>query len=241
VEVRQHFRAFLDSLMAKLRLARGVAPEFWVADVPQREAFLRLCRADRPALFGTMHVGYADLMGASLSQFGRQIHMLRLRVGNSLDTELIEKHFSGAVRFVWVNEPEQYLWQLKQVMEAGHTVAMQCDRLEFGSKREAFDFLGARRWFPFTLYYLAHLYQRPVAFAFAVPTGPGRVEVVPSQVLEPQASRKAALEAGRTHFQGVLNLLETILRDHPYVWFNFLPLNEEAPVAPNSTPTATAG
>ncbi|MDP0501358.1 MAG: hypothetical protein Q7P63_14790 [Verrucomicrobiota bacterium JB022] len=227
-EIDAHFRAFVDSLMAKLRLGRGLRPHFAVADVPEKEGFLRLCRTDRPALFGTMHVGHCDLMGASLSEFGRQIHMLRLRVGNSLDTDLIERHFGQDVRFIWVNEPSQYLWELKQTMEAGHTVALQADRLEFGSKRAAFDFLGARRWFPFTLYYLAHLYQRPVAFAFAVPLGPDRVQVVPSAVLEPQASRAAALEAGREHFQSVLRLLESILRGHPYIWFNFLPLNEQA-------------
>jgi predicted LPLAT superfamily acyltransferase len=35
----------------------------------------------------------------------------------------------------------------------------------------------------------------------------------------------------RAHFQTVLSQLETLVRQHPYLWFNFLPLNPEAPVA----------
>ncbi len=45
---------------------------------------------------------------------------------------------------------------------------------------------------------------------------------------DPQASREANLETARIHFQGVLNQLEALVRKHPYLWFNYIPLNPEA-------------
>ena len=36
------------------------------------------------------------------------------------------------------------------------------------------------------------------------------------------------ISAARLHFQAVLANLETMVRAHPFLWFNFLPLNPEA-------------
>jgi hypothetical protein len=45
-------------------------------------------------------------------------------------------------------------------------------------------------------------------------------------------SRAANLERAREHFQGVLTHLESLVRQYPMLWLNFLPLN---PVAQPST------
>jgi predicted LPLAT superfamily acyltransferase len=48
---------------------------------------------------------------------------------------------------------------------------------------------------------------------------------------DPAGSREANTSAARQHFQAVLTQLETLVRQHPFLWFNFLPLNPEAPAA----------
>lgn len=229
----RHFLALTDSLVYKLQIGRDPKiANFRLPDSGADESFMALLESGRPALFGTFHVGHSDLLGCMLSGFGRRIRMVRERVGNAHDLEVLERVFGESVEFVWINEGDSMLFALKSVAEDGVSLALQCDREEHGSRHRAFEFLGARRRFPVTIYHLAFLFQMPVAFSFGIPGEGGRTEVVCSDVFEPEgASKREVLEAGYAHFQRVLDLLEAVLYAHPYVWFNFLPLNTEAPDA----------
>jgi predicted LPLAT superfamily acyltransferase len=73
-----------------------------------------------------------------------------------------------------------------------------------------------------TIYHLSHLFRMPVAFSIGVPMADGCTEVHCSEIFEPpEGGRQEVLEAGYAHFQRVLEMLEGILRQQPYVWFNF--------------------
>ncbi|MBI3885562.1 MAG: hypothetical protein HY302_07515 [Opitutae bacterium] len=225
------FFAFTESLMLKLRTARGV-PVRGELEPENAAAFDTLVQSGRPALFGTFHFGDSDLLGYLLGARGRRVAIVRLRVGNSTDTELLGRRFAGHVSFLWVNQPANLLFELKAALEAGESLAMKCDRLEFSAKAEPFQFLGARRLFPFTIYHLAVLFGRPVVFCLAWPGADRdqlRVRASPVFTPDPAADRAANLQAARAHFQGVLGQLETLVRQYPLLWFNFLPLNPESP------------
>lgn len=233
VEVWRHFFAFTDFLMLKLRAGCGTEVGC-VLDPANAPAFEALVRSDQPALFGTFHFGGSDLLGYLLGERGRRVSILRLRVGNSADTHLLGRRFAGKVSFLWVNDPAHLLFNLKAAIEAGDSLALKCDRPEFSAKTEPFHFLGARRMFPFTIYHLALLFDRPVVFCTAVPEeGKEELRVFASTVFtpDPTAGRAANTRAAREHFQAVLTQLETLVRRHPFLWFNFIPLNPEAPAA----------
>lgn len=234
LEVWRHFFAFTDSLMLKLRAGRGV-PVRCTLEPAHAAEFESLVASDRPALFGTFHFGGSDLLGYLLGDRGRRISILRLRVGNSDDTRLLGQRFGDRVSFLWINDPGNLLFNLKSALEAGVSLALKCDRLEFSAKTEAFHFLGARREFPFTIYHLALLFDRPVVFCVAVPAAPAdELRVFSSSVFTPDPSlpRAGNLTAAREHFQAVLTQLDALVRAHPLLWFNFLPLNPALP-APN--------
>ncbi len=233
-EVWRHFHSFADVLLLTLRAGRGAAVRCVLA--PENEAaFESLVRSDRPALFGTFHFGGSDLLGYLLSERGRRVSILRLQVGNSTDTRWLGARFGEQVSFLWVNDPAHLLFDLKAAIESGESLALKCDRLEFSAKNEPFRFLGAPRLFPFTVYHLAVMFDRPVVFCTAVPEcGSDTLHVVSSPVFIPNAAadRPTNLRAAREHFQGVLTQLEALVVQHPYLWFNFLPLNPEASAAP---------
>lgn len=235
VEIWRHFFTFAKFLMLKLRAGRGAGVKCTLE--PENAAtFEALVRSDRPALFGTFHFGGSDLLGYLLSELGRRVSIIRLRVGNSNDTRLLGARFAGHVSFVWVNDPAHLIFDLKTAIEAGESLALQCDRMEFTAKTEPFHFLGAHRQFPFTIYQLGILFDRPVVFCLAVPGAAEltlRVTASPVFTPDPVAGRAANLCAARKHFQAVLAQLEILVRGHPYLWFNFLPLN---PVVPAATP-----
>lgn len=226
VDLWRHFLAFIESLLLNLRAGEG-APLRCEVEAPHRETFEALLGSDRPALFGTFHFGCSDLLGYLLADRGRRVSILRLRVGNSHDTRLLGRRFGDRVSFLWVNDPQSLIFELKDALDAGVTLAMKCDRLEFSAKAEAFRFLGAERRFPFTIYHLAVLFDRPLVFCTALPgTEDLTLRLRASPVFAPDraAGREASLQAARVHFQGVLADLETKLREHPHQWFNFLPL-----------------
>lgn len=229
----RHFLALTDSLVYKLRIGRdpGIV-DFRLSEKGDGEGFLKLVKSDAPALFGTFHVGHSDLLGCMLAGFDRRVRMVRERVGNAHDLEVLERVFGESVEFVWINEGDSMLFALKSVAEDGVSLALQCDREEHGSRHKYFDFLGARRRFPVTIYHLAFLFKMPVAFSFGIPVGGDTTEVVCSEVFKPEGGNKRdVLEAGYVHFQSVLSMLEEVLHEHPFAWFNFLPLNSEGPDA----------
>jgi predicted LPLAT superfamily acyltransferase len=160
-------------------------------------------------------------------------------VGNSTDTMLLGRRYAEQVSVLWINDPARLLLSLKEVIEAGGSLALKCDRLEHTAKAEPFHFLGAHRLFPFTIYHLAILFDRPVVFCTAVPGGGVdslRVYSSPVFTRDPAVGRAANTEKARQHFQAVLNQLETLVRQHPYQWFNFLPLNPVAPAVHRAAP-----
>jgi predicted LPLAT superfamily acyltransferase len=231
LDVWRHFFTYLDFLLLRLRVAGGEPPRCTL-DPENAADFEALMQSADPALFGTFHFGHSDLIGFALANRGRRVAMIRLRVTNSEDTQMLERQFGGAVSFIWVNDPENLLFTMKAAIERGDSLAMQCDRL-YSSRAEAFEFLGARRQFPFTIYHLAVMFGRPVVFCVGLPDGRGGTRILSWPVFRPDAAtdREENFRRARVHFQAVLTRLETLVRQHPTHWFNFLPLNPEVPNA----------
>jgi predicted LPLAT superfamily acyltransferase len=234
VEVWRHFYAFTDVLVLKLRAARG-SPVRCVLVDDNAAGFDQLLAAGRAALFGSFHFGGSDLLGYLLSDRGRHVTLIRLKMGNSPDTEWLGARFAQQVSFLWVNDPASLMFALKAAIESGESLALKCDRLEYSARSEPFEFLGARRLFPFTIYHLALMFDRPVVFCTAVPdTLNSELQVHASPVFTPNPAwdRATNTQAARQHFQSVLSQLETLVRRHPSLWFNFLPLNPAVPAGP---------
>jgi predicted LPLAT superfamily acyltransferase len=231
-EIWGHFYSYSKFLVLKLRVARGL-PHRDRLDPAHAGDFEALMKTGKPAFFGAFHFGQSDLLGYFLGEhFRRHVFMVRLRIGNAADTAQLGRLFGRWITFIWVNQPEDLLFALKDAVASGGSLAMQCDRLEFAAKTECFEFLGARRRFPFTIYHLAVIFDRPVIFCFGLP-GAARDETVlhssPIFVPDRALGRDANLQRAREHFQVVVTHLETLVRRYPQLWLNFLPLNPAEP------------
>lgn len=223
--------------MLRLRLANGRLVPCDYA--PDAAAFVDWIARGGPMLLGTMHVGLSDMLGYQLGGFAPgPVHIVRERVGNSHDTDALGARFGEHVRFIWVNEQTDLLFAIKEAASADSVIALQCDRIEHSSRNEAFEFLGARRLFPFTIYHLALIFQRPVILCVGVACekSGSRLHASPRFERRPGETKADALARAREHFQDFLRLLESLLRDDPYCWFNFLPLNPPAAASPPSAP-----
>lgn len=221
----RHFFSVCEALMLRLRVAHGLAHRCTLE--PGAEDFRAWLASERPVFLGSFHVGDSDLTGFMLAaQERRRVHLVRLRVGNSHDTDAMGKRFGDLLKFMWVNDPGELLFALKDAAAGRDAIALQCDRADFSSRSEPFDFLGAPRLFPFAIYHLALIFERPVLLSFGAPAGANLSVVYASPVFEALAgeSRTAALERARAHFQAFLRRVEAHLRANPYQWLNFRPL-----------------
>jgi len=234
IDVWRHFFAFAQALMVKLRFAEG--RPYRCSSGADCSPFLDLMASGQPAFLGTFHFGHSDLLGFVLGQFNRRVCMIRLRMENSRDTERLAKRFGAAVTYLWINEPENLLFSLKEAVESGASIALKCDRPDYSAKLESFEFLGRQRLFPFTIYHLSLLFRRPVVFCVSVPHGRDESMVYSSPVFTPkEASKDENLVRARAHFQSFLALVESLLRRDPFLWANFTPLNPPAAGAPKMT------
>jgi predicted LPLAT superfamily acyltransferase len=235
-EVWRHFFAFEEFFMLELRVAAG-RPHHCVL-APDAHDIRAWLEADQPALLGTFHLGHSDLAGFLLGgNKHHRVFMIRQRVSNSHDTESLGALFGEWVAFIWVNEADNLLFALKDAVAAGGSIAMKCDRVEFSAKTEVFNFLGAPRVFPFTIYHLALIFGLPVVLSVGVPGGPGEsvLHAAPLFAPDPAAARSAELARARAHFQAFLSQVEALLRADPFLWFNFTPLNPVAPARRTDT------
>ena len=224
-DVHRHFFAVCEALMLRLRVANG-HPHLCLLERGAGD-FSGWLKSERPVFLGTFHIGNSDLTGFMLvGQENKRVHLVRLRVGNSHDTEALASRFGDRLRFVWVNGPGELLFALKEAAGGKDAVALQCDRPDHSARTEDFDFLGARRVFPFTIYHLALIFGRPVLLSFGVPLGPDRSVVHASPAFEPVEGepRDVALDRARRHFQEFLRRVEAHLRANPFQWLNFIPL-----------------
>ena len=156
---------------------------------------------------------------------------------NSRDTHRLASRFGKSVNFIWVNDPNNLLFAVKQAAESGESIAMKCDRPEHSSKLETFYFLGEQRLFPFTIYHLAILFQLPVVFCVGIPSRPDESTLHGSHVFEPTTgSKEENLARGRAHFQSILTHLESLIRADPFLWFNFTALPPKVEVASTYAP-----
>ena len=225
-EVFRHFFTFEEALMLKLRIANG--RQIPCRYAPGSDDFREWIEKGGPVLLGSMHVGVSDMLGFQIgSMHQRQVFLVRHRVENSHDTEEMASRYGRFVKYIWVNNPGDMLFALKEAASTQHAIAMLCDRLDHSSKTEVFWFLGKKRRFPFTIYHLALIFRRPVLLSIGTRSAAGHSVLHASprfEVLEGEP-RDQALGRAREHFQVFLRQVEELLRQDPYVWFNFIPLN----------------
>ena len=229
MDLWRHMRAYTEYLIMRLGVCNGEEPQvrFAAGEGDELRAFLT---AGKAALYGTMHMGHSDMLGFYLTRLGGRVCMIRKKVGNSEDVDRLAERYGAGVSFIWINDWSRLVLAMNDALREGKSLALQCDRPEYSSKKEGFEFFGERRLFPFTIYHLAIMHGLPVVMSFAVPAedAPNVTEVHVLPLFQPKPGpehREENFAAARAHFQSFLSRMELQLRRTPFLWFNFTPLN----------------
>jgi len=192
----------------------------------------------------------AILLGAHLGSFealramARDTNMPIAALGYFDNTEMLNRELDRAGanrthRFVrMVPGSLQHLFEVKELIEQGHAVALLGDRC-LGERGTEVEFLGAPARFPIGPYAMAAALECPIFITLGLHFPPNRYELY----LEPFMARVPKRREDKTALdrcaQQFARRLEHYCRRAPDNWFNFYDFWEAAAVFPESSKLAS--
>jgi hypothetical protein len=207
-----------DSLM--LSSAPAAAPRCaarWRRRTPRRSR--RWCAPDRPALFGTFHFGGSDLLGYLLSERGRRVSIIRLRVGNSDRHAPARRAVCRAGLVSLDQRPRQPALRFEGGDRGRRIAGAEVRPAGVQRERPSRSISSARAACsrsPSTTWPSCSTGRWCSARRCRIGREDGlRVFASPVFTPDPAADREANTWAARGHFQAVLTQLETLVRQHP--------------------------
>lgn len=190
----------------------------------------------------TAHVGNWDFAGAMLrGQLKAPLSIVAYENEAAAIQKLLDRpqqHFR--VNVLKVGGGELGALDILRALREGHMVAMQGDRT-LDERVAVVDFFGAPAAFPVGPFVMAALSGAPMIATFSVQEGKSghyRMKAFPPQTYRFERGRGRD-EQLRDWVQDYARKMESLLREHPYQWFNFYdfwavhrPSAIEAPAAP---------
>ena len=191
----------------------------------EAEPVVPLLRGERP-LDLVLNVRAAAICSAACVAHPTSLNALR-RAGESTICLVQAARRHCWLCFVWVNEPSEMLFALKEAPGGAGTLALQCDRPQHSSRSEHLSFSapGAVSRSRSTTFRASS--SAPSSSHSAAPSGHYGVRrfSLHPRLSRPPGSRSLTPPAlARGHFQSFLFAVESYLRSHPYQWLSLLPL-----------------
>ncbi len=219
----RHVFAFGTSLIDRFAFLLGRGDIFRYTCIGE-ETIAALATSGQGAILLSAHVGNWELAGNLLrDRIDCPINIVTLDNENEAVRKVLEtatKHRRINVLRLSSNQTDITV-QIARALQAGEFVCLHGDRTVHQRSRKI-DFLGAPAEFPIGPYALSSIFNSPILPVFVVKTGwrTYRMEAFDPIVLDRIPSEKRdtkILEAAKKFSE----LLESVVRAHPYEWHNF--------------------
>ncbi|MBB5017440.1 putative LPLAT superfamily acyltransferase [Chitinivorax tropicus] len=223
--VIQHFIAFAEAILDKLRVWGGQLPPEYVT-IHNREVLFKQLATGQGGVIITAHIGNVELC-RMMSQRNHQVKLTVLvhtKHAAAFNRLLAELNPNSQLNLLQVTDmtPDMAM-RLSERVQRGEFVVIAADRVPVSpNPRVAYaDFLGARAPFPIGPYVLANALQCPVYLVVGL-ARQGRYhihfELFSEQIKLPRGQREQALATQAQHYA---ERLEHYCRLAPLQWFNF--------------------
>jgi predicted LPLAT superfamily acyltransferase len=221
--VYRHLLCFAQCALDRLYFLSGDMKRFQIRRREGHEYLADLSARKQGAILLGAHVGSFEAARAlERSSDDVSIHALGY-FGNArmLNRELDRAGDNSNRQFVSLQPGElQHLFQVKELIEAGHLVAMLGDRSTGGQSVEV-EFLGGRARFPIGPYAMAAALQCPVLLTIGLYFSPNSYEVYCEPFMTRVPKRREDPEGFVKCAQAFAQRLELYCRRAPNNWFNF--------------------
>jgi predicted LPLAT superfamily acyltransferase len=188
----------------------------------EREAEILALLEQKPVIFLMSHVGYWEVAMAGSARFNKQLNVL---VNRTFDKDKRKSFYDiRENRINLISIVDQYggMIEATNALLRGEAVGVAGDRAEQWRSQQV-AFLGAPAQFPVIAQQLAVATGATIIALFTSKGAMGTVDLhwrdISTEVLSvPNLSKEAKIQRMLETYS---EALETYLRDHPYIWFNF--------------------
>lgn len=186
---------------------------------------LRKLRSEgKGAILLGAHLGSFEAMSVLAGHKDLRINILTYRGNSQMMNSVLGKiNPSLNARFIEIAPGNvNTILRIKELIEAGEMVAVMGDRADLDTNLVTADFLGAKAYFPASLYTLAAVLGCPILLTVSLYTPPNRYEFYCEPFADklslPRGNRAEAIAQYAQQYAG---RLEHFCKMEPGNWFNF--------------------
>lgn len=226
-------RCYLDGAMLG-----ALGPGIFTVDHAGTENLRALAAGESGGVLLTAHLGTWELAAGMLkSTHGlSRVALVMFRSDAEELQRFIESMHGQRPRIIAVGDGDLAVLEILRAVRAGEIVAMQGDR-SVDARDLAVPFFGKEARWPVGPWVIAALSGVPLQWTFALRVGPRSYRFVadpPRHVrFQPGRPREEQL---REWIGAYVARLEEVLRENPYLWFNFFDFWAAAPKLPAPRP-----
>ena len=224
----RHSLSFGQCIVDRVFFVRGKTSVFSV-DRTGHEHLARLHEERRGAILLGAHLGSFQAMRAFAEEKKLRINVLV----NNLNAQMINRVLVGLnpdinVRVLEVNAGLDFIFKVRERIEAGELVAIMGDRVGPDGRQATVPFLGEPARFPTGAYQMAASLDCPIYLTIGLYRGGNRYSLFCEPFAEHlKLPRKGRPEALAALAQRYAERLEHYCREQPDNWFNFFDFWEE--------------
>ena len=192
-------------------------------DFPDRNQLYELSKSAKGIVLLTSHIGNWQTSMAVVDDMDKPVNFL-LR----LEDHVADRYFfnlSGNDKSIKIIDPTTFmggLVQVTQVLQRGETVCIMGDRA-WGARTMAYKFLGEKAFFPITPYHLVTANGSDLVVLLTARTGKlaFRIRYIHFPFEDMDLKGKSKEEKINYLLGKYVAILETWIKEYPYMWFNF--------------------
>ena len=222
LRIYQHIYYLGLSLIDQAAIGILGREKFYI-DFPDRNQLYELSKSAKGIVLLTSHIGNWQTSMAVVDDMDKPVNFL-LR----LEDHVADRYFfnlSGNDKSIKIINPTTFmggLVQVTQVLQRGETVCIMGDRA-WGARTMAYKFLGEKAFFPITPYHLVTANGSDLVVLLTARTGKlaFRIRYIHFPFEDMDLKGKSKEEKINYLLGKYVAILETWIKEYPYMWFNF--------------------
>lgn len=210
----------------------GPRPRPMRVETPGHDPLREALQQGNGAVIVTGHFGNWDVAGKLLCEYGRPINMVMAREVNTSTRDYVQQAREAAgVNVIYSDSSVFSSLNMVRALRRNEIVALQLDRMLGGERCHWIPFFGAPAAFPTGPFVLARAAKAPIIVVFVPRLGRRHYAI---RVAGPFGLGGSGPDHAALHgvMREVVGVFESVVREFPTQWFQFLPFWREGEASP---------
>lgn len=222
VQVAKHIYCFAATILDRVYFLTDQQHLFNI-DIQGSELLDNVIAQKTGCILLGAHVGsFEALRCLAITHEHLPLKIMMYQDHNAMITKILDELNPQVASSVINLADDDALFQMKESIEQGDFIGMLGDRVKENEKHVACELLGNKIDLPAGPITLAILLKVPVLIFYGIYLGGNRYSIQIEKLSEDiSATRKERVAVVARYMQDYASSIETVLKKHPYNWFNF--------------------